>query len=42
MSILDVVQQQPLLLCVVIGIAFATFCEVRLIRQKNTTNKSAS
>ncbi len=42
MSILDVVHQQPLLLCVVAGIAFATFCEVRLIRQKNVANKDAS
>ncbi len=42
MSILDVVQQQPLLLCVLGGIAFATFCEVRLIRQKSVANKDAA
>lgn len=42
MSILDIVQQQPLLLCVVAGLAFATFCEVRLIRQKNAAGKNAS
>lgn len=37
MFILDTIHQQPLLLCVVIGIAFASICELRLIRQKNTS-----
>jgi hypothetical protein len=32
--ILDAVHQQPLLLCIVIGIGFASFCEMRLILQK--------
>ncbi len=41
MSILDIIHQQPLLLCVVAGIAFATFCEVRLMRQKNAGSKGA-
>jgi hypothetical protein len=39
MSVFDAIQHQPLLYCVLIGIAFASFCELRLIRQSSRSPK---
>lgn len=40
MSILNAIQQQPILYCILIGIAFASICELRLIRQKSAAAQS--
>lgn len=35
MSFFDTIQHQPLLYCILIGIAFASYCELKLSRRKN-------